>query len=138
MHRTTKKYCEDCGVTHQPIMCLMKPRRPIKKISDVRLHKKQAFDRFWYENNPPGPKGTWNCYLDISPQCQKKVTRSTINLEHAYSKTRHPEYVYCLWNVFASCRPCNKQKGSLDITDLVDDFPHLKPLVDELKLFISS
>lgn len=117
MHKNTKTYCDGCNVTHTSIMCFNKPRRHIKSQSDKTITKYQAFNRMWYEINPPSAKGTWDCYLRISTACERKVTRSTINLEHAYSKVRHPEWKYCLWNVYPACQPCNRLKGSKDISD---------------------
>lgn len=110
-------------------MCFNKPRRRIRAVSDKAYHKKQETDRAWFEANPPSPKGTWDCYLQISPQCLMKVTRSTINLEHVRSKARHPELAYDPNNIKPACQPCNKLKGSMDLEDLVDNFPHLGAII---------
>lgn len=110
-------------------MCFNKPRKPLKKISDKRLNKKQETDREWYRLNPPDEHGLWYCYLGISPNCPVKLTRSTITLEHVKSKTRYPALIFVVSNLKPSCGPCNNLKQSLDIEDLVKTYPHLKRLL---------
>lgn len=122
--------CKYCGNTqHFSIACFNKPRRPIKNISDKALNKKQVTDRLWYQLNPPDSKGVWICYLQISSECPIKLTRSTIVLEHYKSKARHPELKFEVTNLRPSCSLCNDLKRSLDIEDLVKDYPRLQRLL---------
>lgn len=108
-----KKYCENCGITHTAIMCFNKPRRPIKKESEKYHSRRTATTRKWFDENPPDAKGVWICYLQISPLCPIKLTRSTIRLEHVNSKARHPDQRFDVDNLKPACDYCNKLKGSL-------------------------
>lgn len=119
--------CKYCGRTnHFSINCFNKPHRPIKPISDKRLNKKQETDRKWYRLNPPDDKGVWLCYLQIAPDCPRKLTRSTITLEHVKSKVRYPELIFEVANLKPACSACNNIKQSLDLEDLVITYPHLQ------------
>ncbi len=114
-----KNQCKYCGEsTHTSLMCLKKPRRPLKKESEKTKSKRIAVSREWFKLNPPSPKGTWECYLQISPECPRVLTRSTITLEHVKSRARHPELKYDITNLKPSCAPCNFLKGSLDVEEL--------------------
>ena len=106
-------------------MCPNKKRRPLRHSSEKRVHKKQETDRLWYELNPPNERGLWFCYLRISPHCPKKLTSSTITLEHVRSKARYPELIFVVTNLKPACEYCNALKGSLDLEDLVVKYPHL-------------
>ena len=99
-------------------MCFNKPRRPLKPSSDKTLHKKQETDRAWYAANPPDEKGLWYCYLNITPECPAKLTRSTITLEHVRSKVRAPELKFDITNLKPACSFCNALKGSKDLDEL--------------------
>lgn len=114
--RNKCKYCG--GNTHTSLMCLHKPRVPIKQESDKAHAKRTETSREWFRLNPPDAKGLWYCYLQISPFCPIKLTRSTIRLEHVKSKTRYPELKYVQSNIRPSCDFCNKLKGSLDLEEL--------------------
>lgn len=117
--KNPKNMCKFCGKTdHTSLMCLKKPRRPIKKESAKTLSKRTATRREWFKLNPPDDKGVWVCYLQISPECPIKLTRSTITLEHVRSKVRAPELKYDINNLRPACGYCNKLKGSLDLNEL--------------------
>lgn len=122
--------CKYCGShDHYSIMCFSRPRRPLKKESDKTHDERTKVNRLWFELNPPNSKGVWFCYLQISPECPKKVTRSTIRLEHVKPKVRYPELKFEVTNLRPSCDACNKVKGSLEIHELAKIWPHLKYLV---------
>lgn len=111
--------CNYCGGdNHTSLMCFKKPRRRIKPISDKNKLKEQQTKREWFDLNPPNEKGLWFCYLGISPDCPRKLTRSTITLEHVKSKVRHPELKFDVTNLKPACSPCNALKGSRDVDEL--------------------
>lgn len=117
--KNPKNNCKYCGSsTHTTLMCLNKPRVPIRQESEKARSKRTATSREWYRLNPPDENGTWICYLQISPRCPRILTRSTITLEHVKSKVRHPELKYDVNNLKPACEFCNKLKGSLDLEDL--------------------
>lgn len=111
--------CKHCGSeTHYSLMCFQKPRKKIHPVSSTTYFKRKKMRRAWFEKNPPDGKGVWICYLQISPNCPKKVTYSTINLEHVKSKVRYPELRYDLDNIKPACSFCNTLKGSKDVDEL--------------------
>lgn len=80
----------------------------------------------WKELNPPDENGGWDCYLHISPNCLRHVTRETLQYEHVQPRWKFPELKYDESNIQASCEPCNKLKGSSELVFWVDEFPHLR------------
>lgn len=114
-----KNKCKTCGSNyHTSLMCPHKPRRPLRQESEKSKSKRTATSREWFRLNPPDARGVWYCYLQISPRCPIKLTRSTITLEHVKSKVRHPELKYDVTNLKPACEYCNKLKGSLDVDQL--------------------
>jgi hypothetical protein len=99
-------------------MCLNKPRKALKQESEKTHDLRTLTNREWFKVNPPDEKGVWICYLQISPNCPVKLTRSTIQLEHVKSKARHPELKYEISNLKPACNNCNQLKRSLDVEDL--------------------
>lgn len=127
--------CKHCGSDqHSSLMCFLKPRAPIKKVSNKSGVKLAQMRREWFlrPENKPDQQGEWLCYLGISPECTFTVNRLTLNLEHVRSKVRHPELKFDPDNLKTSCQPCNKLKGSLDLEDLVDKYPHLQKIIDRM------
>jgi 5-methylcytosine-specific restriction endonuclease McrA len=117
--KNPKNQCKYCGGTnHTSLMCLKKPRKPIRQESVKAQSKRTATSREWYRLNPPDNNGNWICYLQISPRCPRILTRETITLEHVKSKARHPGLKYDVNNLKPACEFCNKLKGSLDLEDL--------------------
>lgn len=122
-----KNKCKHCGgSSHTSLMCQKKPRKRLKPEAEKTKYKRTETTREWYRLNPPDEKGLWYCYLQISPKCPFKLTRSTITLEHVRPKVRAPELKYETSNLKPSCMFCNSKKQSLDIEDLVAKHPHLK------------
>ncbi len=127
--------CKICGNKyHTAAFCPRKARKPIKIRTYIRRRGKRAIinsevNSLWLEQNPPDELGRWECYLKISPLCHRYVTAETINIEHSYSKTRHPELRERQDLLQPACPQCNKLKGSKDVSDFVADFPHLKKFV---------
>lgn len=126
------KYCK--SLSHWPFQCyqrpkakaLQKPRKAIKHESYKTKGLRFKLRAEWYELNPPDAHGEWTCYLQISPLCPIKVNEQTLNREHVRSKARAPELKYDVTNIRPACSFCNERKRSLDIVDLVAEFPHLR------------
>lgn len=126
------KYCE--SDKHTSLMCFHKPRRPLRKVSSMNSIKTAQMRREWFlrPENAPNEQGEWDCYLGISPDCEFTVNRMNLNLEHVRSKARHPELKFDPDNLMPSCQPCNKLKGSLDLEDLVEKYPHVQKIIAKL------
>lgn len=131
-----KTYCENCNITHSSIMCFNKPRKaikpsqkPIAPESKEYKKKRKATRKAWLELNPPNIYGEWTCYLQISTKCPIVLTNLTLRLEHIKSKVRYPELRFDVTNIDASCEYCNSVKGSWDIEELIERFPHLSRVV---------
>lgn len=118
---------------HYQSFCPRKPKKPIKRSYIKKTGKRVALNKetnaLWLELNPPDMYGYWDCYLKISPHCLRRVSLQDLNIEHSYSKTRHPELRDKQDLLQPSCQACNKMKGSKDVDDFVDSFPHLRRYV---------
>ncbi len=68
----------------------------------------------FFDMNPPDDIGGYKCYLQISPYCQKWVSKSYVTLEHVYPKNsgKYPELKYVVENILPACGACNKSKLS--------------------------
>ena len=113
-----QKYCDDCDITHYPIMCFNKPRVRLRTISTKTLSKTQATRHLWLKLNPPTEQGFWICYLNISPFCLLKLTQATLKLDHVKARSRYPELKYDVSNLRPACEFCNDMKGSRDLEEL--------------------
>ena len=91
---------------------LHKPKKPLRKEAVKTRAKRLDTRTEWMVNNPSDEWGWWYCYLDISPQCMKRMNIQTLVLEHVESKARHPERKYDPANLRPACDPCNELKGS--------------------------
>lgn len=124
--------CKICNNQyHTAAFCPRKPKKPIKRLGKRGLLNKEV-NAIWLELNPPDDDGRWECYLKISPLCHVYVNYLTLNIEHSYSKVKHPELRERQDLLHPACPQCNRLKGSKDITDLIDKFPHLKKYVVNL------
>lgn len=90
--------------------------------------RKQTAAR-WFENNPPDEDGYWDCYLQISDYCHKRVNRPMITLEHCYPKFKYPELKHVQENIKPSCAFCNKLKGSKTLQQLARIFPKIDAML---------
>lgn len=126
MHRSTKKYCNNCGVTHTPIMCFSKPRKSLKIKHDLTWDQTVAK---WKLANPPNLNGNWVCYLQIAPLCPGKIDRHQLTLDHVIPKSRGKQYKYDYLNLRACCVYCNSLKGSRTLESLAHEYPHLEALL---------
>lgn len=95
-------------VTKAPMKRGVKRLRP-----ESKKHKanREATTAEFFRLNGDGP---WDCYLRVAPNCERVVTRETVNPEHPLSKARHPELRYDATKLKPACGPCNKFKGSRD------------------------
>lgn len=72
----------------------------------------------WVDNNPPDASGQWECYLQMSPDCLKRITLDTLNVEHMESRARRPDLRFEQSNLAPACGPCNELKGSRSAAEL--------------------
>lgn len=112
-------------------MCFYKPRVRIRKESPKAYAHRQETKSAWLLANPPDENGEWGCYLKISELCPKKVNIDTLIQEHVKPRKRHPELKYSIDNIRAACEWCNRLKSGMELEDLAEIYPHLKPLIDE-------
>lgn len=125
-----KNRCKYCGKPgHSSLMCQSKPRRAMKKESEKTESKRTATSRQWFKENPPDHKGTWECYLQISPQCPVRITRSTITLEHVKPKNRYKELRYITLVIKPACEFCNKLKGPWTLEELAETYPRVAEML---------
>lgn len=124
MHRTTKTYCDGCGVTHTPTLCFNKPRLPIRPKPDLTWDQTKAK---WKLANPK----PWRCYLQIAPLCVKNLDDDTLTLDHVIPKNRGRKYKYDYKNLRACCVYCNGLKGSRTLASLAEEYPQIKRLTSK-------
>lgn len=117
--------CSHCGsVWHYETFCFVKyKKRTIAFESTKAKTSRQATKKEWHRHNPHDENGEWACYLQLSPNCYKKVNYDTLNYEHVIPKVKAPELRYDHTNIKASCQPCNKMKGSQTLEQLKDKYP---------------
>lgn len=112
-------FCVVCDCKAQSDYCFRhKPRKAMRKEAVKTKAKRQAVTLEWIEANPPDAYGYWKCYLNISPNCYRKVDIGELNIEHVESKARHPEQKYNVQNLRAACSPCNELKGSRSLKEV--------------------
>lgn len=138
--KKTKKYmsprpkrgyaCKWCGSNdHYSYTCFQRPRKPLPVESKESQGKRMRTRRAWFRLNKPDATGHWDCYLQIAPDCLRRVTTATIDLEHVRSKTRHPKLKFRVENIKPSCQPCNKLKRSWSVQDLAETYPQIARLI---------
>lgn len=115
------KSCQVCGKRSFGDYCMQhKPRKSMQATRRLRpesaKHRtnREATTEEWFELNGNGP---WECYLRVSPNCERIVTKETVNIEHPLSKVRHPELRWDAKRLKPACSPCNEFKGSKDWVD---------------------
>lgn len=95
--------------------------------------KKQRADiatkKRWIKENPPDEYGYWDCYLQISQLCLRRINLETLTIEHVVPKVRGKQFRHDLKNLRPSCVFCNKFKGSRTLESLSRDFPQLEKYV---------
>lgn len=121
-------YAINCRTTARTIP--KTSRKPIKQESYKSKIKRLEVKTLWFSLNPPDKNGFWTCYLQINPQCPVLLDTPELVLEHVRSKARYPHLKFEVTNLKSACRFCNKDKGSLDLEDLVEQFPHLQQYIE--------
>lgn len=122
--------CSYCGsTTHTAFRCRSRPNKPLRKESITAKKKRQKTASMWFRKNPSDENGNWECWLQISELCPKKLSRETITLEHVYPKVKNPELKYNYKNLKPSCAFCNKLKGSNTPEQLAKYFLHIAILL---------
>ena len=104
----------------------LKMYKPLRNESKKSHSKRMSTRRVWFENNPPDENGQWECYLQISSMCPKKLSKNLLTLEHVESKVRHPERKYDVENLKPADGFCNRLKGSRSLEELAIIWPHLE------------
>ena len=104
----------------------MKKQKWIKPESDKSKTKRIIMHKKWVKDNPPDDDGTWECYLQISSKCLKRVSKRTMTKEHVEPKVKRPDLKFDPNNIRPACSWCNKLKGSQTLEQLAKTFPHLK------------
>lgn len=119
--------CKVCGSRAYSEYCFRhKPRKPIKPVSTKQATSMAGMKKRWFKANPANANGNWICYLQITPECPRILTRETLTLEHVHSKVRRPDLKFDENNVEASCSFCNKEKASQSIEELSVNHRHLQ------------
>lgn len=111
--KVNSKPCKICGDDHPAFVCPKRKRKAMRKEAVKTKAKRLSTRKLWFELNRSDSSGFWYCYLNISPQCLKRLTEATIVLEHEQAKVRRPDLKYDVKNIKPSCSPCNELKGSL-------------------------
>lgn len=127
--------CTNCGShNHTSSNCFQKPRAVPRRLSNKNAKRNSRMRKEWFSRpeNQPDMNQQWTCYLRIAPDCEIFVTRETLNLEHVKSKVRRKDLRFDPDNIKPACQPCNKLKGSQDLEDLVDKYPHLQKIIDTM------
>lgn len=110
----TCKRCKKDG--HTAFVCPSRPRKQLqtkKRLNPVgKLGKKYITLREQYFQDHPGDEHY--CYYCLYVGIEQALTKKQTQVEHYYSKARHPERRFDKTNLVASCAPHNKLKGSLD------------------------
>lgn len=120
--------CNHCGAVgkHYAWQCPSRSKQPLRKESIKSRSKRLEVRELWFELNPPDKHGMWTCYLQISPDCPKRLSEGMVNLEHVKPRSKNPELKYDVSNIKAACLRCNGAKGSRSIAGLARQFPHLE------------
>jgi hypothetical protein len=126
-----KIHCKICDSNwHYQTFCPMKKQKWIKPESDKAKTKRIIMHKKWVKANPPDTDGKWECYLQISEKCCKRVSKRSMTKEHVEAKVRRPDLKYDTRNIRPSCSWCNKRKGSNSIEELSKIYPHLRRYLD--------
>lgn len=118
-----------CGKCSYSRMMALRYKSGAKAKPIKRMGKKAfawvAERKQWIKDNPPDDYGVWDCYLKISPQCSLVVDIDELTLDHKYSRSRRPDLLLSSDNLAPCCASCNSLKGSRNIEDLIEQYPHL-------------
>lgn len=114
-----KTYCDGCNVTHRPIMCFNKPRKPLRPRTQTKGYQNEkAAYIAWHALNPPDADGLWYCdYCGVpltnDPERMKFGIRP-LTIDHVKPRGSNAELRYDPKNFVACCYKCNSKKGSMD------------------------
>lgn len=132
MDRTPKRACIHCGsLLHYKTFCRQAPKKPIITRQPIPQESKKTNAKRvktanqWFRENPPDETNHWECYLQISVLCPKRLSRGLLTLEHVRPKVKNPELRFVVSNIKPSCSFCNRLKGSRTLEQLVVNWPYL-------------
>lgn len=129
--------CGFCGRPgHSSTFCWSRPKSAIRK-TEKRIKPQSDKTKFlegkmraiWYRDNLPDKDGRWECWLQISTFCPKRVNLEQMTLEHVYPKNKYPGLKYEPLNIKPACAFCNKLKGSKTPQQLAKVFVHIAILI---------
>jgi hypothetical protein len=137
-----QKECSYCHrLNHTSLNCFRKKidkaeedrskiKRPLKKESTKSMQKRQITKDTFFTLIKPDEEGMYDCYLQISPHCLKRMPKHYVSAEHCFSKQRFPELKYVPENILPSCQPCNALKLSNSPYQLAILFPNVKAMLE--------
>lgn len=106
-----RHYTYACFQNRKPIITKKRPKQRGK-----HFYLWQDARKEWIATHPPlntkTYPGYWRCYLQISPDCLRKLDESTLTLDHVQARSRRPDLRYDPKNLKPCCSPCNMLKGS--------------------------
>jgi hypothetical protein len=120
----SKRNCKECGSPfhaawyHKPRKPLqthtqLKPKKRMRKVGKIGRKLIEQSQRFREEH--PGPQKCFYClYTGIDQLIDD------YNVEHPYSKARHPDMRFDYDKLIVSCPAHNEQKKSLDIEQFLE------------------
>lgn len=122
-----KIHCKICGSDlHYQTFCHLKKKKWLKTESKTAKTRRVAMQIKWEKLNPPDADGYWDCYLQISEKCLRRVSKYTMTKEHVQPRVKRPDLKYSVDNIRPACSWCNKLKGSQSLEQLAVIYPHLK------------
>jgi 5-methylcytosine-specific restriction endonuclease McrA len=135
------KGCGFCGSTTHTAFNCRRRRRPLKNspFKSKRTHlrpessssrnKRRGMAKKRFRDNPPDWKGGYTCYLQVSSNCPKWISRHYVTLEHIYPKASYPELKYVTLNIKPSCADCNRIKKGNTLEKLSIIYPQLLTMI---------
>lgn len=118
-------YAYQCRLNLNPRKPIKRSRKPIRSESAKNYIARVKTYHEWMKLNPPDNTGHWDCYLQISQLCLKRVTVETLTLEHVIPRSKRPDLKFDVTNIRPSCSFCNKLKSSQTLEQLARNWPHL-------------
>lgn len=125
------QYCSFCErkTHHTSRNCPFRVKQIAPEESKEDRIKRLATRELWYQMNPP-ENGHYSCYLQISPECPRKLVGSEMELDHVLPASRFPEHKYSIANLMPSCAYCNVMKADSTLKFLAKKYPHLQAYLE--------
>lgn len=112
--------CRTCNKRSYNEYCFAhKPRKPIARTAIKRKPSKyynqdKEFKRLYLESHPPDKYGYYDCYLQTTEQCPKRLLPEQVTIEHIIAKgsVKGRNLRWNEDNMDIACFWCNSDKGS--------------------------